>query len=53
MTKIDDQKNKLQKVSGGGHQGGTHFGQQQGDANKKIKNSTQDHETSSKDEQSK
>lgn len=45
MTKKDTQQNQLKQMSGGGHLGGTRFGQQPGDA--KVKpddNSNAKHE---------
>ena len=35
MTKQDKQQDQLKHVSGGAHLGGTHFGQQPGDAKDK------------------
>ncbi len=35
MTKKDNQQEQAEHVSGGGHLGGTHFGQQPGDAKEK------------------
>lgn len=36
MTKKDRQEGQLEHVSGGGHLGGTHFGQAAGDAKTKY-----------------
>lgn len=35
MSKTDRQQEQVKKVSGGGHLGGTHFGQQPSDAKEK------------------
>lgn len=37
MSKENRQSGQLKNVSGGGHAGGTHFGQQPGDADKTPK----------------
>lgn len=40
MSKQDRQSEQLKNVSGGGHAGGTNFGQQPGDANTAPKEGT-------------
>lgn len=51
QNKSDKQNDQLDHVSGGGHLGGTRFGQQPGDAKLKPGNATKD-KAAPKDEKS-